>query len=52
MAGSASEAKLAATASKTMLASPPEANLLALALVQKGILVTVANYFPEEMQQE
>jgi hypothetical protein len=36
-------ARLAVSAARTMLVSPPEANLFVLSLVQKGLLVALAN---------
>lgn len=41
LASQREEARLARSAAATMITSPPEANLLALALVQKGILVAL-----------
>jgi hypothetical protein len=40
-AGQERDARLAASAACTMLASPPEANLFVVALVQKGLLVAL-----------
>jgi hypothetical protein len=42
MAGNLHDAELAAQCARTMLNSPPEANLFVLRLVQKGILVALA----------
>jgi hypothetical protein len=42
-AGQERDARLAASASHSMLASPPETNPFVLALVQKGILVALEN---------
>jgi hypothetical protein len=42
MAGNLHDAEMAAHCSRTMLNSPPEANLFVLRLVQKGILVALA----------
>ena len=42
MSGNAHDAEMAAQCSRTMLNSPPEANLFVLRLVQKGILVALA----------
>jgi hypothetical protein len=43
LAGQERDARLALSASRTMIESPPEANLFAQAHVQKGILVAVNN---------
>ena len=43
MAGNLHDAELAAQCARTMLNSPPEANLFVLRLVQKGILVALAD---------
>ncbi|MBF6613951.1 MAG: HEAT repeat domain-containing protein [Chloroflexi bacterium] len=43
IAGEARKADLAASAARTMLQSPPEANLFVLRLAQKGVLVTISN---------
>jgi hypothetical protein len=43
VAGQEESARLAASAARTMLVSPPEANLFVLTLVQKGLLMALAN---------
>ncbi len=42
IAGHHREASLAASASRTMLQSPPEANLFVLRLIQRGVLVALS----------
>ena len=48
LAGQEEKARLAVSASRTMLVSPPEANLFVLSLVHKGLLVALANLLSGE----
>jgi len=48
LAGLHEDAKLAASAARTMSVSPPETNIVALSLVQKGLLMAVATLLTDD----